>query len=524
MKALVVYKASLVALLLCASELTHAQQVVLVGDSQINSAAVNTVYGANPTLNVSPTNSVLLQFNLADYLPAGVTASQVLIAKLVVFPDAIGTGGLVNVYRVLDPWTEGAVTYATRPAIVGNTTCTLSIGMPYTFHDCNVTSLVQNWITNPANNFGIELTANGTTNITIDSKENVNTSHPAVLVVDLSGPAGPQGATGPVGPQGPAGPQGPQGPAGPAGTGSGGAGFALPYAASVVANSLQALEIINSGVSSATATADGIAGSGGAASAANTAGGTGITGYGGNANNNTALPTFGGAGVIGKGGAGQNTLLNAGAGAGGIFYGGAPTSESGYGGTGVAAYAGAYGVGLQAYAGTTGILAAQFEGSVQIVGTLYKSSGAFKIDDPVDPENKYLVHSFVESSDMKNVYDGIVVTDGGGTAVVTLPDWFESLNRDFRYQLTTVGQPAQAWIASEVSGNRFVIRTDKGGVKVSWQITGIRQDAWANAHRLPTEVDKTDQEKGHYLHPELFGHAGEPSVIEVIHPRPQPQP
>jgi trimeric autotransporter adhesin len=108
--------------------------------------------------------------------------------------------------------------------------------------------------------------------------------------------------------------------------------------------------------------------------------------------------------------------------------------------------------------------------------------------------------------------------------VVTLPDWFESLNRDFRYQLTTIGQQAQAWIATEVSGNRFTIRTDHGGVKVSWQITGIRQDAWANAHRIPVEVEKADKEKGHYIHPELFGHAGEASIMDVDHPIYKPKP
>ena len=58
-------------------------------------------------------------------------------------------------------------------------------------------------------------------------------------------------------------------------------------------------------------------------------------------------------------------------------------------------------------------------------------------------------------------------------------------------------------------------------MKVSWQVTGIRQDAWASAHRIPNEVEKSEKEKGHYLHPELFGHAGEPSIIDINHPRPK---
>jgi hypothetical protein len=68
-------------------------------------------------------------------------------------------------------------------------------------------------------------------------------------------------------------------------------------------------------------------------------------------------------------------------------------------------------------------------------GNLSKAGGSFKIDHPLDPANKYLYHSFVESPDMKNIYEGNVTTDGSGLETVTLPDWFEALNRDSRYQL-----------------------------------------------------------------------------------------
>jgi hypothetical protein len=159
---------------------------------------------------------------------------------------------------------------------------------------------------------------------------------------------------------------------------------------------------------------------------------------------------------------------------------------------------------------STGTLyAGYFDGNVLVNGNLAKSGGSFKIDDPIDPAEKYLSHSFVESPDMKNVYDGVVTTDANGFATVTMPVWFEALNRDFRYQLTTVGQFAQAMVSKEIANGQFTIQTDKPSVKVSWQITGIRQDAWANAHRIPVEEGKSTAEKGHFLHPELFGHAGE---------------
>ena len=138
-------------------------------------------------------------------------------------------------------------------------------------------------------------------------------------------------------------------------------------------------------------------------------------------------------------------------------------------------------------------------------GTLSKGGGSFKIDHPLDPENKFLYHSFVESPDMKNIYDGTVTTDANGDAVVTLPDWFEALNRDFRYQLTVIGTFAQAMVAEEINANRFAIKTSLPGVKVSWQVTGIRQDAWANKNRIPVEQNKPDLERGYYLHPDAFG-------------------
>ncbi|MGA2689819.1 MAG: hypothetical protein ABSE85_17300 [Candidatus Korobacteraceae bacterium] len=149
--------------------------------------------------------------------------------------------------------------------------------------------------------------------------------------------------------------------------------------------------------------------------------------------------------------------------------------------------------------------AVQIDGNLNVGGTLTKGGGSFKIDDPLDPANKYLSHSFVESPDMMNIYNGNVTTDKRGLATVVLPNYFETLNRDFRYQLTVIGQFAQAIVAKEIDRGRFTIRTNKPGVKVSWQVTGIRQDAWANANRIPNEEDKPAQERGTYLHPELFG-------------------
>jgi hypothetical protein len=153
-----------------------------------------------------------------------------------------------------------------------------------------------------------------------------------------------------------------------------------------------------------------------------------------------------------------------------------------------------------------------FDGNLAVKGELTKGSGSFKIDHPLDPANKYLSHSFVESPDMMNVYNGNITTDRHGLATVTLPDYFEALNQDFRYQLTVIGQFAQAIVKREIENNRFTIKTNKPLVKVSWQVTGIRQDAYANAYRIQVEEEKPPQEQGQYLHPELFGAPAEQAI------------
>ena len=149
--------------------------------------------------------------------------------------------------------------------------------------------------------------------------------------------------------------------------------------------------------------------------------------------------------------------------------------------------------------------AGKFNGDVEVTGTLTKGAGTFKIDHPLDPENKYLYHSFVESPDMMNVYNGNVITDANGDAMVTLPSYFEALNKDFRYQLTVIGQFAQAIVSSEINNNQFSIETDKPNVKVSWQVTGIRQDAYAKAHPIIPEVEKSPEERGKFMHAKELG-------------------
>jgi hypothetical protein len=155
---------------------------------------------------------------------------------------------------------------------------------------------------------------------------------------------------------------------------------------------------------------------------------------------------------------------------------------------------------------SAGNRAGLFLGNVQVTGNLSKGAGSFKIDHPLDPANKYLYHSFVESPDMLNIYRGTVALDSEGEARVTMPDWFEALNRDFDYQLTAVGAPGpDLYIAEEIAGNSFKIAGGAPNSKASWQVTGTRHDPYANANRIPVEEDKTPDERGTYLHPTEWG-------------------
>lgn len=403
------------------------------------------------------------------------------------------------------------------------------------------------------------------------------TAAPYALHALNPGPAGPQGPTGPTGPTGPEGaegPQGAQGPEGPQGDAGpqGPAGFVtLPYVGTASTTDA-VLDITNTdngiGVQSTSpylavygyspngyglygASDAGYAGytvstssiglygyGGGLAGLYGVSGNASGSGVYGVASGGSAAGVFGvngsGPGVWGRstgsgiGVYGQSpsyALYGAASSAGGIAIYGA----GGTGGAGVYAYG--Y-VGVQGLTnGTTdsqGVrgdnggsntagYAGLFNGRTWVVGNLIKGGGSFKIDHPLDPRNKYLSHSFVESPDMKNIYDGIVTLDARGEATVTMPDWFEALNGDvsmdsYRYQLTCVGGYAPVFVASEIDNNQFRIAGGTRGLRVSWQVTGIRHDRYAEANRIPVEEDKTASERGKYLHPAAFGAGPEMGV------------
>jgi hypothetical protein len=153
-------------------------------------------------------------------------------------------------------------------------------------------------------------------------------------------------------------------------------------------------------------------------------------------------------------------------------------------------------------------------GTAQVAGTLFASGGLqttgsknFIIDHPLDPENKILRHASIESNEVLNQYSGNITTDASGLATVTLPNYFETLNKDFRYQLTAIGSFSQVIIKKKISKNQFIIQSKQPKVEVSWQITGVRNDRNMQYAPFVAEAEKEEENKGKYMSPEAYGKA-----------------
>lgn len=381
------------------------------------------------------------------------------------------------------------------------------------------------------------------------------------------GPAGPQGPQGPSGPQGPAGAQGPAGPAGAAGaspftlTGSnatftiGNIGIATtsPQYPLHVVTPLARAGVFESSLASGTSLA--LAGKtasntgvGILAWAAATSGAT----YGLHAQSDS--PT--GRGLLGWAnsttgdawGVSGLTSSNAGIGVSGHASSttGVTTGVVGRSDSATDEATGVYGVAAGTAGATTGVwglVQSNAEGAAAVYATSYGTSGqnfglfasadsptgfavyaagdmacsgekAFMIDHPLDPTNKVLMHYANEGPEPTNTYRGNATLDAQGEVEITLPDYFESINRDWTYQLTPIGGAMPAiHVASEVANNRFRIGGGTPGMKVSWAVTGIRNDAWTKTRGVRTEWDKPDAWKGKLLTPVAWGQPAEAGIF-----------
>lgn len=156
-----------------------------------------------------------------------------------------------------------------------------------------------------------------------------------------------------------------------------------------------------------------------------------------------------------------------------------------------------------------------FEGDVRVAGLLWANEKDFLIDNPADPENEYLFHASVESDERRNLYDGVVTLGEDGRAVVPLPDWFEKLNGNFRYQLTCIGGQAAVYVAREIEHGQFEIAGGAPGLRVSWQVTGIRIDADAASRPFSAVRPKGDAERGKFMNAAAHGKSDAEQIKRV---------
>jgi len=139
----------------------------------------------------------------------------------------------------------------------------------------------------------------------------------------------------------------------------------------------------------------------------------------------------------------------------------------------------------------------------------------FRIDHPLDPENKYLNHFSIESNEVLNIYRGTVTCDANGTALVQLPAYVNAINIDFSYQLTPIGAFAGLYIAKKIENGMFVIAGALPGMEVSWQLTGRRNDAYLQKYpeAAKVETEKAEGDKGLYIRPELYNQPAEKGIF-----------
>ena len=205
----------LVGVLLLANSLLvsglFAQNATLTGDTTISSSAPVTNYGSSTTLNIATGNAGLVQFDLSGYSPSAVVNA----AYLQVYANQVNAAGTLNFTLVTSPWTESGITFNTQPTTAGSPFTFIGVTTANSVVLVNVTSQVQTWISNPATNFGLEITGTGGTVVVLDTKENTATSHSAQLIISVASAPGAAGATGATGNTGPAGASGAAGSGGP---------------------------------------------------------------------------------------------------------------------------------------------------------------------------------------------------------------------------------------------------------------------------------------------------------------------
>ena len=268
----------------------RAVDAPLAGDTYVSSAAPGANYGSASNIVVAPGNAGLVQFDLSAIPPSSTIAK----AYLCVYVNRLVTAGTLDFALPTAPWTEGAVTGNTQPAVSPVFT-TASVSVANSFILVDVTSQAQTWLAAPASNFGIEITGEASTSVQLDTRESTATSHPAELALSITGPAGATGATGAIGPTGSTGLTGPAGATGAAGP----AGATGPLGPAGAAGPTGAAGATGAGGVAGVAGTQGPIGAPGPTGAAGPSGATGASGSQGARGPSGAIGSSGAAGATG---------------------------------------------------------------------------------------------------------------------------------------------------------------------------------------------------------------------------------
>lgn len=146
--------------------------------------------------------------------------------------------------------------------------------------------------------------------------------------------------------------------------------------------------------------------------------------------------------------------------------------------------------------------------AIHAFGEIVGSSKSFMIDHPIDPANKFLKHFSIESDEALLIYRGQAELDEQGRAIVQLKDYQNAIIKNVTYNLTAIGSPTVFYIERELDDQgQFIIAGNKLGAKVNWTIYAQRDDAYFTTYpsKQIIEIEKPDEYKGMYIHPEAHG-------------------
>ncbi|HZM91615.1 MAG TPA: DNRLRE domain-containing protein [Blastocatellia bacterium] len=201
---------SIIVILLSAMAAGTFAQTVLVSDAYTSATSANGNFGTNPTLNVSANNTAYVKFEIARTLPADTKRDDIARATVKFYVNKVATAGKLDVYPIMADWDEKTITANNAPPIGSLALTTQQIGNDdrgnYVLVD--ITDMVKQWFDGGSGqdaipNYGFALAPHPVdpntpqlADISLDSKENSQTSHDGMLSVQLkSGAQGLQAVT-----------------------------------------------------------------------------------------------------------------------------------------------------------------------------------------------------------------------------------------------------------------------------------------------------------------------------------------